>query len=117
MQTVLIQRNGETLARVWNANRYFLRLRGLLGRTIPSGGGLLLTPCNDIHTFGMRYPIDAVYFDAAGRVLRVDDSLRAGKAWPAQRGAKRVLELPAGAAKERNIRVNDILEVIPWTKS
>ncbi len=56
MQTVLIQRNGETLARVWNANRYFLRLRGLLGRTIPSGGGLLLTPCNDIHTFGIALP-------------------------------------------------------------
>jgi hypothetical protein len=28
----------------------------LLGRTIPSGGGLLLTPCNDIHTFGIALP-------------------------------------------------------------
>ena len=117
MQTVLIQRNGETLARVWNANRYFLRLRGLLGRTIPEGGGLLLTPCGSIHTFGMRYPIDAVYLSSSGRVLRVDGSLKAGKAWPMQRGARRVLELPAGTAKERNIRVNDLLEVIPWTKS
>lgn len=117
MQTVLIRKNGETLARVWNANRYFLRLCGLLGRTIPTGGGLLLTPCNCIHTFGMRYPIDAVYLDPAGLVLRVDHALPAGKACPVQRGAKRVLELPAGTAGERNIRVNDVLEVIPWTKS
>ena len=117
MQTVLIRKNGEPIARVWNANRYFLRLRGLLGRTIPAGGGLLLTPCNCIHTFGMRYAIDAVYLDSSGLVLRVDQALPAGKAWPVQRGAKRVLELPARIANERNIRVNDVLEVVPWTES
>ena len=59
MKTVRIQRNGETLASVWHATGYFARLRGLLGRTIPPEGGLLLTPCNAIHMIGMRYAIDA----------------------------------------------------------
>lgn len=117
MQTVLIKRNGETLARVWNANHYFSRLRGLLGRTIPPGGGLLLTPCNCIHTIGMRYEIDAIYLDKTGLVLRVDSELPRGKAWPIQRGARSVLELPGKAASEQNIRVGDRLEVIPWIKA
>ena len=113
MKTVTIQKNGEPIAQVWNANTYFARLRGLLGRSLEEGGGLLLTPCGSIHTFGMRYAIDAVYLDKAGRVLRVDEALPAGKAWPRARGAKRVLELPAGYAAKRQIRPADVLEVVP----
>ncbi|NLI55310.1 MAG: DUF192 domain-containing protein [Clostridiales bacterium] len=113
MKTVTILRNAEPIAKVWNANRYFSRLRGLLGRTLEEGGGLLLTPCNGIHTFGMRYEIDAVYLDRAGCVLRVDQALVRGKVWPMQRGARRVLELPAGYAAKRSIQAGDILEVVP----
>ena len=113
MKTVTIQKDGVPIARVWNANSYFTRLRGLLGRSLEEGGGLLLTPCGSIHTFGMRYAIDAVYLDRTGRVLRVDEALPAGKAWPGARGAKRVLELPAGYAAKRQIRPTDVLEVVP----
>jgi ABC-2 type transport system ATP-binding protein len=38
----------------------------------------------------MRYAIDAVYLDKAGRVLRVDSALPVNKAWPGASGAKRV---------------------------
>lgn len=113
MKTVTIVRNGEVIATVWNANRYFSRLRGLLGRTLQEGGGLLLTPCGSIHTIGMRYEIDAVYIDRAGQVLRVDEALPRGRFWPPQRRAKRVLELPAGYARKRSIRAGDVLEVVP----
>lgn len=44
------------------------RLRGLIGRDA-FDGVLLLVPCNDIHTFGMRRPIDVAFVDAAGSVL------------------------------------------------
>lgn len=113
MKTVTILKNGEPIARVWNANTYFTRLRGLLGRSLEEGEGLLLTPCGSIHTFGMQYAIDAVYIDSAGRVLRVDEALSADKAWPRARGARRVLELPAGYAAKRQIQPKDVLEVVP----
>ena len=113
MKTVSILKNGNRVARAWNANRYFLRLRGLLGRNLQEGGGLLLTPCGSIHTFGMRYAIDAVYLDRNGRVLRVDEALPKGRAWPGQKGAKRVLELPSGGAKRFLIQPGDLLEVVP----
>ena len=110
MKTVRIQRNGETLASVWHATGYFARLRGLLGRTIPPEGGLLLTPCNAIHTIGMGYGIDALYLDREGRVLRVDEAIAPGKVMPLQRGAKHVLELPEGCANRRGISAGDVLE-------
>ncbi len=113
MRKVTILKDTERIATVWDAKSYFQRLRGLLGRTIEDGGGLLLTPCNSIHTIGMRYEIDAVYLDRAGRVLRVDEALASGRFWPMQRGARRVLELPAGYAASSSIRTGDVLEVVP----
>ncbi len=112
MRTVEIRKNGVTLVHAINANHYFLRLRGLLGRELREDEGLILTPCSSIHTFGMAYEIDAVYLDKAGVVLRVDAALPRGKAWPGQRGARHVLELQAGDAKRKGIYKGDRLEVV-----
>lgn len=46
------------------------RLRGLLFRS-PDEVTRLLLPCNDVHTFGMRHPIDIAFADDRGRVLEV----------------------------------------------
>jgi len=46
------------------------RLRGLLSsRVCAQGEVLVLVPCNSIHTFGMREPIDVAFIDAQGLVL------------------------------------------------
>lgn len=44
------------------------RLRGLLGRR-SFDGVLLLAPCNDIHTFGMKRTLDVAFVSADGVVL------------------------------------------------
>lgn len=45
------------------------RLRGLVGK--PGFEGLLvLAPCRDIHTWGMRAAIDVAFVDEGGRVLQ-----------------------------------------------
>ena len=46
----------------------FDRLRGLLGRR-EYPDLLLLSPCNDIHTFGMRRSIDVAFLSSDGTVL------------------------------------------------
>ena len=79
------------------------RMRGLLGRAgLERGEGLLLRPASSIHTAFMRFPIDAVFLDRELNVLRVVSELppwrQAGK-----RGAKAVLELPAGEASRRGV--------------
>jgi uncharacterized membrane protein (UPF0127 family) len=80
------------------ADRPLTRMRGLLGRTeLPRGEGILLRPCGSIHTFFMRFSIDAVFVDRDGKVVGVEREL---KPWRTarHRGAKAVLELAAGAA-------------------
>lgn len=44
------------------------RFRGLFGRA-GFDGVLLLVPCNDIHTFGMRKPIDVAFVASDGAVI------------------------------------------------
>ena len=80
------------------------RLRGLLGRDeLPSGEGILLRPAGSIHTAFMRFPIDAVFLDAADKVVKVASAMRPWRT-AACRGARAVLELPAGEATRRGLR-------------
>lgn len=44
------------------------RLRGLFGRS-GFDGVLLLVPCHDIHTYGMRSPIDVAFVAADGTIV------------------------------------------------
>jgi uncharacterized membrane protein (UPF0127 family) len=74
------------------------RMRGLLGHApLGQSEGMLLPACGMIHTFGMRYPIDVVYLDGQGTVVKVTPALvarRMGGHWR----ARAVLELAAGTA-------------------
>jgi uncharacterized protein len=81
------------------ADRPYARMRGLLGRSeLPRGEGILLRPAGSIHTFFMRFPIDAVFLDRDGNVLGVEHRMKPWRtAW--RKGAKAVLELPAGEAE------------------
>lgn len=107
------ERGTVVAERVLEAGSFGLRLRGLLGRG-PLGPeeGLLLTPCNAIHTFFMPGPIDAVFLDAAGRVVGVAERL---PPWRARRvpGARRVLELPAGAVARHGLAAGRRLRLEP----
>lgn len=94
MDTVDINLHGRLIARAVLANNFWLRLRGLLGRDLAVGGGLLLLPCRQIHTFFMRYPIDAVYLNQEGLVLRVDKGVKPWRGLPREKRAWAVLELP-----------------------
>ena len=94
------------------ADRPWARMRGLLGRTeLPRGEGILLRPAGSIHTFFMRFPIDAVFLDREGEVVGVEANLppwRTAK----RRGAKAVLELPAGEAAATRIEPGAHVELV-----
>ena len=79
------------------------RMRGLLGTDeLREGEGCLLVPCSRIHCKGMAYPIDAVYLSAPGedlvREVLAVETVAPGETGMKAKGAKAVLELPAGAA-------------------
>jgi len=59
------------------ADSFFSRLQGLLGKDgLARGEGLILKPCDSIHTFFMRFAIDVVFVDRNNRVIRLYHSLR-----------------------------------------
>ncbi|MFQ5694270.1 MAG: DUF192 domain-containing protein, partial [Nitrospinota bacterium] len=86
---------GRQLAhRVRHADTLRDSLRGLLGRaSLPEGEALLLDPCRAVHTVGMRFPIDALFLDRAGRIVRAARRVRPHRPVVAAWRARRVLEL------------------------
>ena len=80
------------------------RKRGLLGRTSLDDVALVIAPCNAVHTFFMRFPIDVLFVDRQGRVLRVAREVRPWRIAAAWR-AFAVIELAAAAAG--GIKVGD----------
>jgi uncharacterized protein len=87
------------------------RMRGLLGRKrLDTGHGILIRPAPAIHTWFMRFAIDAIFLDRDLNVLSVRRELRPWR-MAGQRGARAVLELPAGEAERRGVGPGDRLEV------
>jgi uncharacterized membrane protein (UPF0127 family) len=72
------------------------RLLGLAGlHALPQGCGLLLPRTRSVHTFGMRFALDLVWVDAAGRVARIDRDVGPGRVRNC-RAARAVVELAGG---------------------
>jgi uncharacterized membrane protein (UPF0127 family) len=89
------------------------RFLGLMFRAeLPAGHGLALRPCNSVHMFFMRFPLDVVFVDGDGRVLRILHSLRPWRASTLVRGAKAAIELPAGTARREGIVPNAVLRMV-----
>ena len=72
-----------------------------------------IAPCSGIHTFFMRFAIDAIFVDRALRVVRVRRSLRPWRLVPFVLGARSVFELPAGTLAGLGLERGDVLVVEP----
>jgi len=87
------------------------RNRGLLGRQgLGSGEGLWIVPCQAVHTFFMRFPIDLVWVDRNLRVRKVSKCVGPWRVAVCF-FAHSVLELPAGTASSAETVRGDHLEL------
>jgi len=86
------------------------RRTGLLKHTgLAPGEGLWIVPCESVHTFFMKFPIDIIYLDKKLKVKKVRHAVPAWRL-SACLSAHSVLELPAGAAAQAKTEVGDVLE-------
>jgi hypothetical protein len=111
MPVATLRRDDGTIVceRCTVAESSLTRLRGLLGREgLEPGEGLLLRPASAVHTYFMRFPIDVVFLDRALVVVGISDGVDPWRA-ASRRGAKAVLELPAGESSRRGLAVGDQL--------
>jgi uncharacterized protein len=87
------------------ASSSWARFVGLMGRAeLPAGRGLWIEPCNSIHMFFMRFAIDVLFLDRAGRVKRVMLHLKPWRVSPIVFGSRTTVELPAGTLADRSLQ-------------
>lgn len=90
-------RNACLVERGRVADSFWTRLRGLLGTSsLPPGDGLLIEHCSSIHSFGMRYPFDALFLDRDSRVIHTIAQMKPNRVSRHLFSAHWVLELPGG---------------------
>ena len=95
------------------ADSFLSRLLGLMFRR---GFGaamdaLVLKPCGSIHTFFMRFAIDAVFVDDNNTVSDVAHGLSPGRVFVPVTRSRTVIELPAGTAGKFHVAPGDLLYV------
>lgn len=87
------------------------RRTGLLKHErLDPGTGLWISPCESVHTFFMKFPIDLVYLDRRRKVRKVRSAVPAWR-MSACFVAHSVLELPAGTVRQTGTAVGDELAI------
>ncbi len=90
------------------------RLVGLLGRKgLGRGEALVIRPCSGIHTFFMRFPIDAIFLDKASKVVKTIQDMRPFRLSGWVFGTREVIELPSGTISASHTEVDDVIEIRP----
>jgi uncharacterized membrane protein (UPF0127 family) len=92
------------------ADTFFKRIKGLIGRKeFTKGEALILEPCNSIHTFFMRFPIDVLFVDKDNRIIKAIISLKPFRLTPIYFKANLVVELPYGTISSTFTEPFDLL--------
>jgi uncharacterized membrane protein (UPF0127 family) len=87
------------------------RRTGLLKHEkLESGEGLWIVPCESVHTFFMKFPIDLLYLDRHHKVRKARSAVRPWRL-SACLLAHSVLELPAGTVKQSGTQAGDELVI------
>jgi uncharacterized membrane protein (UPF0127 family) len=88
------------------------RNRGLLGRTgVDPRHALVLAPCNSVHTFFMKFPIDVVFVGRDGTIRRIASALPPWRVALSPRSFA-VIETAAGVIAASGTRSGDRLAIV-----
>ncbi len=75
------------------------------------GQGLWISPSRGIHTFAMRFPIDAVYLDRERIVIHIEEELKPWRLAAVRVHATSVLEVPTGTIRESMTAIGDQVDI------
>jgi uncharacterized membrane protein (UPF0127 family) len=90
------------------ADTFWSRLRGLLGRaSLLDGKALIITRCNSIHMFFMRFSIDVVFIDKNNVVVGLLERIPPNSISPVFWRSSKAIELPTGKIASTKTRIND----------
>jgi uncharacterized membrane protein (UPF0127 family) len=109
----LILKNGEVVShKMVTATNIFSRMLGLMfSAELPNCDGFLISPCNSIHTFFMRYPLDVLFLDKNFKIVKVIYGLSPWRMTWIYFKSSHVLEMKAGTMK-KGLNAGETLEAI-----
>jgi uncharacterized membrane protein (UPF0127 family) len=112
LKVVNLTNRTELADNVSKADTFFKRLKGLMfTKSLPAGHGLLIQPCQSIHTFFMNYSIDVLYLSKDFEIVGLDETLKPAKVGKYQKRAYSVLELPAGTILKTETKIGNYLTI------
>lgn len=87
------------------------RRTGLLKHdSLAPGDGLWIVPCESVHSFFMKFPIDLVYLDRKHKVRKIRHRMRPWRLSVCL-SAHSILELPAGILEATGTQSGDQLQI------
>ncbi|MCM8795886.1 MAG: DUF192 domain-containing protein [Candidatus Omnitrophica bacterium] len=94
------------------ADTLLKRIKGLLGRKeFKQPEALIIKPCNSIHTFFMRFPIDVLFVDKNHKVIAAISGLKPFRLSRVYFSSHYVVELPAGTLESSATSKGDRLKI------
>src|ERR1700678_4032988 len=97
------------------ARTHWTRFRGLMATDssrFTRGQGLWISPSHGIHTFAMRFPIDAVYLDRDRMVIHLEEDLKPWRMAAIRVKAVSVLEVPTGTIQASQTTLGDQIDIL-----
>ena len=90
------------------ADSFFSRMKGLLGKTsLDVDEALVITKCNSIHMFFMRFAIDVIFLDKKNQVVGLVKNIRPFQMSRIFWKATTAVELPAGSILKTQTAIGD----------
>ena len=91
------------------ADSFMERLRGYMFHEKPHYNGIVLSPCNSIHTFFMKFDIDVLFLDENMLVVKKIASLEKNKTIKPIKNVVYTIEAPQGGFEM--IQVGDSIKI------
>jgi len=112
MGVINLSKNTVLVKKVIIADRFYSRLKGLLGRdSLDEQEGLVIKPANSIHTFFMRFSIDVLFANKENKIVGLRENVKPFKLIPPFLKAFLVVELPANTVQKTKTQIGDIIQI------
>ena len=98
--------------KILKANNTLKKYIGFMFRLKKINYGMIFEKVNSIHTFFMFQKIDVILLDKNMKVLYIYNSLKPYRLILPKRNVYYTLELPSEFVKNKNIKINDKIDIL-----
>jgi len=105
-KNTIIAQNGTV------ADTFLSRMAGLLNRkSLPAGEALVITRCQSIHMFFMRFSIDVIFVDKNDHVVGLIERIKPFRLSPIFFQSQYAIEVSEGVIEQTKMSVGDKIKI------